>query len=990
MTHLKYLVVVFLSTFSICAQQNYWQQKVDYKIQVELNDEKHEVYGFESFNYSNNSSDTLFFIYIHLWPNAYKNEKTPLGKQLWEKNNQILRYGGNKKRGFIDSLDFKVNEEHVKVDFEEVDICKLILNNPLLPNQSLEVSTPFRVKIPSGEISRMGHIGQSYQLTQWYPKPAVYDKNGWNQISYLNQGEFYSEFGTFDVKIKVPSNYVVGATGDLQNKEENEFLDSLVEVTNLRFKNGEYAKNFFETPISSKSFKILHYRQENVHDFAWFADKSYQVQKGEVELPHTGKIVTTWAMFTPNNALMWQNSIEYLNDGTYYYSLWNGDYPYNHVTAVDGTISAGGGMEYPNITVIGDVYSIRALEVVIVHEVGHNWFYGILGSNERVHGWMDEGLNSFNEDRYFMTKYPNNTDLSDNVSGNVFHFENLNYHDNSDFAFNIMMMLGEDQPIETHSRCFSGLNYGFVMYKKSSLVFHYLKSYLGDEVFDECMREYYTSWHYKHPGPLDLKDIFERVSGKSLDWLFKDLIQTTNHLDYKIKRIKSNEEELTVKVKNKGQVNGPIPFSLVRGDSILKTYWLEDTNKLTFPKIDFDKIIVDYYKQIPEINRQNNEWKKKGLFHKFEPLKFDYLLGQNDRSKSNLFWTPIVTGNLYDRTSLGLLLHNYTIPIPRLSFVMMPSYSFNKRKIRGFSDLNYLFLPKAKLKTLKLGVSIQSFGNKSYVFGMNSSSYFNVSPYVFSKIGNRKYSSRYNHSLLIRGAFNNNFDRSLIDQNKKEIGGFIKFSSKYTSADHRANLIFRNDYIQGENISGKLGRFSAACNYSYRYAKNEYKSWIYFRAYFGTNYLFQESELDPNRYQISLGGMNGLQDFFYENIYFARTSNSGSWSNQQISGMGDFKTNSNLILSQYWLGTFNTYFQLPAKLNFIGVFCDYGLVKQNDKSLLSLVNTGLGIRLADYFGIYFPLYNSLGTSSFYKSYHQNIRLTLKLNIINEGFRLPNL
>ena len=106
--------------------------------------------------------------------------------------------------------------------------------------------------------------------------------------------------------------------------------------------------------------------------------------------------------------------------------------------------------------------------------------------------------------------------------------------------------------------------------------------------------------------------------------------------------------------------------------------------------------------------------------------------------------------------------------------------------------------------------------------------------------------------------------------------------------------------------------------------------------------------------------------------------------------MGDFKTNSNLILSQYWLGTFNTYFQLPAKLNFIGVFFDYGLVKQNDKSLLLLVNTGLGIRLADYFGIYFPLYNSLGTSSFYKSYHQNIRLTLKLNIINEGFRLPNL
>jgi len=206
MTNFKILIAfISVASFSVFSQNNYWQQKVDYKIEVKLNDDKHEIYGFESFNYFNNSSDTLYFIYIHLWPNAYKNDKTPLGKQLWEVKNQILRFGGDDKRGYIDSLDFKVNEQKVKIEFEEVDICKLILNTPLLPNQTLEVSTPFRVKIPSGEISRLGHIGQSYQITQWYPKPAVYDKNGWNQISYLNQGEFYSEYGSFDVKITVPS-----------------------------------------------------------------------------------------------------------------------------------------------------------------------------------------------------------------------------------------------------------------------------------------------------------------------------------------------------------------------------------------------------------------------------------------------------------------------------------------------------------------------------------------------------------------------------------------------------------------------------------------------------------------------------------------------------------------------------------------------------------------------------------------------------------------
>ena len=127
--------------------------------------------------------------------------------------------------------------------------------------------------------------------------------------------------------------------------------------------------------------------------------------KDSVKLPHSGRYVTTWAMFTANEQDLWRKSPDYLNKSTYYYSLWNGDYPYNHVTAVDGTISAGGGMEYPNVTVIGESGSDFALNTVIAHEVGHNWFYGILGSNERENAWMDEGLNSFNETRYLMEYY---------------------------------------------------------------------------------------------------------------------------------------------------------------------------------------------------------------------------------------------------------------------------------------------------------------------------------------------------------------------------------------------------------------------------------------------------------------------------------------------------------------------------------------------------------------------------------------------------------
>jgi hypothetical protein len=171
----------------------------------------------------------------------------------------------------------------------------------------------------------------------------------------------------------------------LQNKGEIKRLNQLAKVTDTITK----FSDDLSFPLSDLTTKTLRYTQNNIHDFGWFADKRFHVLKGEVEVPHTNEKVTIWTMFTNNEADLWKNSIEYMHDALYYYSLWNGDYPYKQCTAVDGTISAGGGMEYPNVTVIGESGSAYLLEEVIMHEVGHNWFYGMLGNNERDHPWMD-------------------------------------------------------------------------------------------------------------------------------------------------------------------------------------------------------------------------------------------------------------------------------------------------------------------------------------------------------------------------------------------------------------------------------------------------------------------------------------------------------------------------------------------------------------------------------------------------------------------------
>ena len=405
------LIAALLAFLTAGAQaQTDWQQRVDTELSVTLDDVNHELTGHVRIAYQNNSPETLNHVWIHLWPNAYRNGWTAMAKQHYRDGDMFMFYAMSRDLGGIDSLAFSSAKKPLTWSYhpEHIDIAKVELAKPLPPGGRVVLETPFRVDIPSGSISRLGHVGESYQITQWFPKPAVYDDEGWHPMPYLSQGEFFSEFGSYDVKITLPSNYTVGATGDLvpgseDNNAEKSRLDSLAADTKMWVKNQGWkdADNTF--PESTQRTKTLHYRQDNVHDFAWFADKRYKVLRGTVVLPRDKRKVTTWAMFTPEEGELWQKAPEYLHDATYYYSLWNGNYPYNHVTAVDGTISAGGGMEYPNVTVIGSAGSETGLETVIVHEVGHNWFYGILGSNERENAWMDEGINSFNETRYLLT-----------------------------------------------------------------------------------------------------------------------------------------------------------------------------------------------------------------------------------------------------------------------------------------------------------------------------------------------------------------------------------------------------------------------------------------------------------------------------------------------------------------------------------------------------------------------------------------------------------
>jgi hypothetical protein len=985
---MKYLLSIFSVIYiSTVSSQAYFQQEVNYTISVKLDDKNHSLSGFESFEYVNNSPDTLHFMYVHLWPNAYKNSKSALAMQLSAGGNEILTRASDSIIGFIDSLDFRVNNQQARWSFhdEHIDIAKVEFNSPLLPGEQCTVETPFKVKLPSGKISRLGHIGQSYQITQWYPKPAVYDAEGWHEMPYLNQGEFFSEFGSFDVSITLPENYVVGATGDLQTQSEIEFLDQKAEATeekvaNLDTMNVVDRRNKTPFPASSEKMKTIRYTQNNVHDFAWFADKRYDVLKGEVELPNSGRKVTSWAMFVPQNINLWQKAIEYINDGTYYYSKWNGDYPYNQVTAVDGTISAGGGMEYPTVTVIGNTGSAQGLETVIVHEVGHNWFYGILGSNERAHGWMDEGLNTLNEVRYFMTKYPDNEALADNIP--LFDFHGLHYHDQNDLLYRTLQSTGLDQPIETHSACYSSTNYGIVMYQKTGLVFDYLRHYLGDERFDKAMQAYYTKFEFKHPQPEDFQKVLETTLNEKLDWVFEDLIKTTKRIEARLGRVKDLGDTFEVTVHNVGSVKGPIPVALMKGDEIIQLKWTKPGEKTTTlsMKGNGDQIMIDPLRVVPELSRQNNLWRKEGLIGKWEPLKLNLITSYNRPEKTNMHIIPLILGNSNDKLMLGIALHNYSIAPGRFNYFLAPMYSFGRNNASGIGNISYSF-HQAKLNNGKIGLSLTSFKDESSLDD-NRSFFAAASPYVRFDFSNKAKGYPFKHMVLLQGLAKQTRRASFY---LREYGAFASWNTIWKKGRNQFSSNVRTDYIFNENTNESVGRVMGSATYSYDYmAARDWKGMIRIRSFLGYNFLFDVNNLGSEyRYGIPLNGMNGAQDAFVEEFFFNRSSTSHRANNR-----GGFYSGSDFGVADTWMQTNSLFFGIPTPqiiLGQIGVFGNYGFFENNGTQYTPYA-LGVGYEIGDLFGLYYAIAQSDNLNSGYASsvFGQQIRITLNIDLFNSG------
>ncbi|RAJ14107.1 M1 family metallopeptidase [Arenibacter echinorum] len=543
------VIAIICLTAKLEAQNNtsYWQQNVDYSMDVNVDVEKYQYSGTQKLVYTNNSPDELSRVYYHLFFNAFQpgsemdmrlqSIADPDGRMMADGKSRISSLSPE-EMGYLRVTS--LTQDNQAVSFvEEGTILVVELNKPIPAGGKTTFEMTFNGQIPL-QIRRSGRNsseGVALSMSQWYPKLAEYDFEGWHADPYIAR-EFQGVWGDFDVKLTLDKKYVVGGTGYLQNPEE--------------------MGHGYETPgskIKKTKGKTLtwHFKAPMVHDFMWAADPDYihdtlKVENGPMLhffYKNDKEIIENWKKLQPKAA----EAMQFFNKNI-------GDYPYEQYSIIQG---GDGGMEYAMSTLITGGRNFGSLVGVMVHEMAHSWFQHVLASNESKHEWMDEGFTTF---------------ISSLCMDQVMDQKKENPFAGSYQGYYNLVASGKEQPQTTHSDRYElNFAYGVAAYSKGAIFLSQLGYIIGQDKLMETLRKYYQDFKFKHPTPNDIKRTAEKVSGMELDWYLTDWTQTTNTIDYGIKAVEADGQKTKVSLERIGLMPMPIDILVLYNDGTQETFY---------------------------------------------------------------------------------------------------------------------------------------------------------------------------------------------------------------------------------------------------------------------------------------------------------------------------------------------------------------------------------------------------------------------------------
>ncbi len=595
--------LLFVSLTSLSYSQTYWQQRVEYKMDIDFDVKNHQFTGQQSLKYFNNSPDTLTQVFYHLYFNAFQPES------MMDTRSRTIEDPDGRVGDRISKLNdseigyhkvSRLTQDGTNVEFTmEGTLLEVKLAKPILPGSSTELNMNFQSQVPV-QIRRSGRNnaeGIDYSMAQWFPKLAEYDRRGWHTHPYVGR-EFYAPWGDFEVNLTIAKNYIVAGTGVLQNPNEVGY---------------GYEDEGVEVKRKGKTL-TWKFQAENVHDFVWAADPDYTHKKAMVEggpelhfFYQEGAKTEAWDEL-PDLTV---KAFEFIEDNY-------GEYPFPHYSIIQG---GDGGMEYPMATLITGNRNLKSLLGVTVHEALHSWYQGLLATNESYYAWMDEGFTTY---------------ATAETMASIFEGSNRTQEGNYRTYF-YLTQSGKEEPLSTHSDHFdTNLAYGLGSYYKGAIALAQMNYLIGKKATASALKKYYYQWRFKHPDAIDWIRVFEKESNIELDWYLDYWMNTTHTIDYAVENVIEEDGKSIVTLKRNGKMPMPMdiyvtfkdgtkkifyaPLSIMRGEKenesdldreILNDWsWTHPTYTFSIdtPLSSIQSVEIDESGYLADVDRENNKW----------------------------------------------------------------------------------------------------------------------------------------------------------------------------------------------------------------------------------------------------------------------------------------------------------------------------------------------------------------------------------------------
>jgi hypothetical protein len=921
------LIILFISCFlglQTVAQDN------SIKIKATLKTADNTLHIQQEIEYTNTSKDTLKFIYLHNWPNSFRNRKTTLSKRLLDDYDHRLHFAEKTRRGFTKIISIQENYNPIVIDTQdESDILKIPLKKPLLPNQTAILDATYKVKLPDITFTGYGTSAYNYYLKYWYLFPAVYQNGHWQTMENINLDDLYSEPYNYEVSFTAPARFT---------------LTSNLLITSSLLKNNLL---HYKMQCSATNDAEIYLRIDN--NFEKFSTSKVDIYTDIQSVDLNRKL----------KSQILSRAFNFIEDNL-------GAFPYPKIVLTQAAYDKNpvyGFNQLPkafhpfNDTFEWDIKMFKALSEKFIDRS--------LLFNLRNDAWLADGLQT-----YLMIQYVNTYYKDVKAIGNLskmwglknFNIAKLNFNSKYPFVYQFAARKNLDQALTTRTDSLSNFNRKIVNKYKAGMGLKYLEAYLDDDVIKQTIKDFYKQFKLKKVSSLDFERLLKSKTKKDISWFFNDYIHTSKKIDYTITKAEITGDSIVVTIKNKRNITTPVSLYGIKGKSVRYKKWfsgIDSVKTVKIPKKDIDKVVLNYDYLYPELNLSNN-WQKlnKSLFNR--PLQFRFLKDIEDPYYNQVFYNVYGNYNFYDGLILGPRIYNETFLMKNFLYKITPTYGFKSKTITGSFSAKYKYLPEnSSIYQISAGISGSSFHYAPDLL-------FNkITPFIAIEFNRKSLRDVGGKALMLRFVSVNR--EKNIYSDPSDISKYDVLNLRYGFS--KPEIVRDLRYYFDLQLDKKFSKIS----FDFRYRKLTDKNrQIDFRLFVGT---FIHNKTQGNFFSFAL---DKPTDYLFDYNYLGRSETSGFLSQQIILNEGGFKSKLSQNFANQFILTTN---QSISIWRYAEVYTDFGLVKNKGEKVHFLYDSGMRLNIAhELFEVYFPFYSNNGWEVAQPNYNTKIRFILTTDI----------